>query len=320
VCSSDLGAPLVELLDIPGLQEAEFPEPRFQLAVFASPWAGSYAALSSPTSSGFELRGVSVVPATMGELFAPLAAGPEGRWDYGSVLHVQLYSDGFESQAPELVLNGANSLAIRSDDGGWELLQFTDAELQIDGTWLLSGLLRAQLGTDQAMNAGSSVGNRIVVLNQAVLPILLETYEKGLTLNWQVGPSDDPVGSENHVSFTRANQDRARVPYSPVHLNATLELSGDTNIAWIRRSRVDSDTWENLEIPIGETSEHYQIKILDDQNQEVRQFTSTQPTIIYSATARLADFGPGPGLAIVEVSQIGSSGMVGSKRDISFSF
>src|SRR5690606_24862221 len=114
------------------------------------------------------------------------------------------------------LLNGANAAAVRSASGAWEVLQFQVAEETSAGIWRLSGLLRGQLGTVDAMAAGSPAGADFVVLNEAVVPAGLQANEAGLRLNWRIGPSSAVLSDSAFVTSTQIGGLRALVPSAPI--------------------------------------------------------------------------------------------------------
>ena len=314
------GPAKVELMDLPLLAGGNTTGPVTHCAIYANPWVGSHLALSSPGTSGFLLREQTKIPATMGELQADLGPGPTGRWDFGSKLHVSIYVDLLESAANELVLNGANAVAVKSNNGSWEILQFAKVALQEDGSWILTDLLRGQLGSEVEMSSGASTGARIVLLNQAITPIQLEDFEKGLELNWQVGPENEPYGSDSYVSLKHASNGRSRQPFSPVHSKGNIEVNGDISLSWIRRSRLNADSWEDVEIPIGEDLERYSVQVLDEFDDELRLIETSSPNATYTEAMRLEDFGPGSGVAKFSIAQIANSGLPGARQEFSVSY
>ncbi len=68
------------------------------------------------------------------------------------------------------MLNGANAAAIRSLSGAWGDRAVQHAEEIAPDLWRLSGLLRGQLGTEDAMAAGAAAGADIVMIDEALKP------------------------------------------------------------------------------------------------------------------------------------------------------
>ena len=119
----------------------------------------------------------------------PLNAGFEGRVDQKGLIRVKLTNGELASVSRLQLLNGANVAAIRSAIGVWELVQFETAEEYQSDQWRLSGLLRGQLGTTDAMAAGAPAGADFVLLDDAIRPAGLLPAECGLALAWRVGPA-----------------------------------------------------------------------------------------------------------------------------------
>ena len=76
-------------------------------------------------------------------------------------------------------------------------------------------------------------------------------------------------------------------PYRPCHLR-TRPSGGDLDISWIRRTRVDGDSWSAFEVPLGEESELYLLFILEGGN-VLREATTSSMFFRYTAASQLAD-------------------------------
>jgi hypothetical protein len=46
--------------------------------------------------------------------------------------------------------------------------------------------------------------------------------------------------------------------------------------SWIRRSRIDADSWQRAEVPLAEETEHYMVRLVRD-GQIVHETTVSQP-------------------------------------------
>ena len=309
----DFGKPLTFLLDIPRPLTTIAHQPKLLAATTAKPWAGDYAFASSPLNTGFEIRQTSNKRATIGKLIAPLSSGPQSRWDYANEIRVEPINGDFDAKAPLLVLNGANSIAVQIDGGGWELIQYADAVLENDGSWTLSKLLRAQLGTEIQMVQGSSTGNYLVLLDQQIASIDLADLEKNIALNWRIGPTADPVSSDSYDTQALTFTDNASKPFSPVHISAKRLANDDLEISWIRRSRIYGDDWHAVEIPLGETSENYQLSILDGPI-KTREIQAQSQKVIYSQADQLADFSTLPTSLSLTIAQLDAFNNPGSAR------
>ncbi len=311
------GRPLVLMLDIPAASNTITHDPVILTAITAEPWAGDYTSLSSPQSDGFEIRALTNNRATIARLMAPLSPGPQSRWDYSTKIRLSVIHGQFDTKLELLVLNGANALAVQTDDGQWELMQYQTATLENDGSWTLSNLLRAQLGTEIPMSAQSAVGNYVVLLDQQINQIKLQDVEKNLPLQWRTGPSIHEHSSDSYHQQVFTFRDRAAIPLSPVHLGIERAANDDLTISWIRRSRIYGDDWNAPDIPLGEAGEAYRVTIFDGAN-VVRELETTTPVAIYTAADQQADFTALPQSLTISVSQLDAFANPGTPRTATF--
>jgi len=305
------GKPLAVMMDLPLLRSTNEGRVISYLATYADPWASFYAVFSSPSQEGFSQRGVATIPSTIGWLLEDIKQGPVGRLDHGNQLHIELLNNNFQSVDQLGLFNGSNLLAIEADNGDYELLQFQTTDLQEDGTWLLSNLLRAQFGTESAMQSGLSRYAKVVVVNETLTAIELDPFEIGLEQNWRIGPARDPVASPNYETLTHVNNRYLAKMLNPVHLNSKTLSDGDIEFSWIRRGRINSDSWHNAEIPLDANTEFYQLNILDMNGISQRQANLSSRNFVYTAPDRLADLGATDAAFQFQVAQIGDNGLPG---------
>lgn len=304
------GAPYVVLLDLPMLPGSTTPEDQFRVAAYASPWR-SQAAYASPEDTGFAYSAGVTAPATIGELVEAAGKGPEGRLDHSGSITVALF-DGALSSVPVLqLLNGANMAAIRSDSGVWEVIQFGEAQEIAPSVWRLTTLLRGQQGTGDANAVGASAGAPFVLLDHAVVKAGLPAEHSGLDLNWMVGPSGLDFGGPTHVGLMMAGGIRARLPLAPVHLRVRRQLNGDALVTWIRRGRIDADSWLSEEIPLGEEYERYRVEVRGAGGAIVRTAETAAANWTYDAAWIASDLPALPAEIEITVRQISATAGAG---------
>jgi hypothetical protein len=290
------GQPFVVFLDLPLLRGDEPPAAGYAAAA-QSPWPGPVALYRSPEASGFRLEAVAPAPAVTGVTLDPLPAGPASRFDRATSLRVRLDAGTLASVTELALLGGGNIAAVRNEDGEWEVLQFLSAALTAPATYTLAGFLRGQGGTEHAMREAVASGARFVLLDGALVRIDMTEDEVGLAFNWRCGPASRDVGSPSYVQLTHTFRGEGLKPLSPVHIRAT-RTGGDLSLAWIRRSRVGGDSWDAVEVPLGEAQERYEIDILDGATVK-RTLAVTTPATTYTAAQQTADFGaPQPSLSV----------------------
>ena len=213
------GRPHVLFLDLPSRTASGAPQDQLRVAVWQKPWR-SQAVLASPETTGFAARATVPLPADLGTLVTPLAPGScSGRVHRAGTIDVALFDAEAASVSRLQLLNGANAAAIRSAIGVWEIVQFETADEFAPGLWRLSGLLRGQLGTDDAMAAGAAAGADIVILNDRVDACRPAAPARSACRS--TGASARRAANFRRRILPRSPATgglRARLPLSPVHL------------------------------------------------------------------------------------------------------
>lgn len=293
------GAPWFAVLDLPPLSGGEG-DPRPLVAVAADPWR-PMRVVAGAGIDGLTTRGEVASPARVGILTERLAPGVVGRWDETNAIVVRVEGAAPASLGETPVLGGANAVAVQAVDG-WEIVQFRYAELHGQGVWKLTGLLRAQQGTDAEMATGSEVGGLVVFLDDAVGRVSLSLSEVGLPLIWRAGPAGAALGGVGVSERSITLRGLFYRPWSPAHLRVRRGATG-FNIEWIARSRLNGDLWDR---DVGADLMRFRVRVLDG-DLVIRSWETSDPAAIYETSAVGVDFpgGPGPGVRIA-VAQAGT--------------
>jgi hypothetical protein len=289
---TDTGRALAAFLDLPWLTEDQAQWDPYA-AAFAAPWPGAVLIFRSASDSNYLLDTTLTKPASIGETIADFASGPSWRWDVENELRIALYDGSSLSSLDDLsVLGGANALAVQNTDGEWEVLQFAQAELTAPGEWTLTRLLRGQGGTEGAMRDPVPTGARVVILDDALKQLALSQSEYALPFNYLWGPQGKPLSDPAYQGAALQFKGVGLRPLSPVQLRAVYASGGDLALSWLRRDRDPaSDGWDQVEVPMSETSESYDIEILGGGGDVVRTFASLPvPSATYSASEIASDF------------------------------
>jgi hypothetical protein len=291
-------------LDLP-LLDVQEPPVLTRLAVFADPWPGPLAIWRSDDGLGFQRAGLVLAPAIAGETLDELGRGPTSRWDIMNTFRVRLFGGALASVSDPILLGGANIAAVRGADGAWEMLQFAHAELVAERTYKLSRLLRGQGGSEWAMADPLPEGAPFVLLDQHVVPVArgLDMLERTMQLRIVAAARDH--GDLAAISLSATPNAVALRPLSPVHGRAFRVAEGIL-LQWIRRSRIDADSWAPQEIPLGEVGERYVVDILDG-NTVVRSIDTSAPLALYSSADETADFGAPQTSLRVRIAQISAT-------------
>lgn len=298
------GPPEVVILDLPQLRD-DIPAHQPLIAATAKPWPGALAVYLSPGTDGFELVTTVRRRANLGRLVSDLWPGPSSRFDMGNVLILDLMSGQLESVSDLALFGGANAMAIETAPGHWEIVQAGHAELIAPGRYRLTRLLRGQRGTEQAMSNPTPAGARVVLLNEALTPLPIPEADLGIPFNWRIGPARHPVSSETFTAVSFMPEGAGLRPFSPVQVAQPWRRPhspSDLTIRWTRRSRdLAADSWQGMEVPLGEEQESYELRIMDGSAVK-RTLTGNTPNVLYTNAQQIADWGaeltPGDSLTI----------------------
>jgi hypothetical protein len=275
-------------LDLPLLTGGEVPHAP-HLVVTSDPWPGTVAVYASGADFDYGLEQIIAARGTIGVTETPLAAAAPGRWDLGADLQVKLISGSLQSRDALAVLNGANAIAIGDGSAGnWEILQFREAELVGDKTYMLRDRLRGQLGSDGLMPKIWPEGSYLVLLDESVRQLILPLGQRRMARHYRIGPARRGYEDPSYRYSVEAFDGNGLRPYAPVHLRLSGALGDDIAVQWIRRSRIEGDSWDLAEIPLGEAREAYRIRILRGTT-VLREEEVETPMWIYDTSAQSAD-------------------------------
>ena len=306
------GPPLFHMLDLPMWPGIENESSQFRIACYAKPWR-DVALFASPEAGGYQLRTVIPYAAIMGELTTELAGAASGRFMHQQSFDIRLYHGELHSQSVLQVLNAANTALVQNSAGGWEILQYQEAEEIAAGHWRIKSLLRGQSGTEPEAGIVKPIGAPFILLDDRVVPAGLQKTENGLMLNWRAGPSGRDFSDDYFSTQSAAGGVKALKPLSPVHVRYRPQLNGDMHFQWIRRGRIDADSWMGEDIPLGEATEKYQVQLWQD-GVLLEKAEVTRPHYVYSGQVQ-----HGVHLRL-EVAQISQSSGAGEAASLSFRY
>ena len=307
------GPPFAMVLDLAAADGS--PTGLQYIAATARPWPGSLTVWQAGDGGGYTpLRRISQ-PATLGRTTTVMPAGPLWRWDRMTSLTVEIFGQSLASLDDAAVFGGANTLAVRGADGAWEILSFARAELIGTGTYRLGRLLRGLRGSELQALRSAPAGSPVVMLDEAVLPLVSGNENLGHVWTYRIAPSASDYTDVSAVSLTANVSAVALLPLAPVHLEARRSASG-VALSWIRRTRTGGDSWGLAEVPLGENAESYQLDILSG-NTVRRTLRTSSPGYLYPASDELVDFGSVQSAIRARVRQISTEVGAGTALDTS---
>ncbi|MGR3270442.1 host specificity protein [Thalassococcus profundi] len=288
-------------LDLPLMTGDEVPHAP-HLAILADPWPGSVAVYDAPLDADYALNQIIAAQASVGVTETALFHAPAGRIDRGDRLQVRMLHGQMESTTDPGLLAGRNMAAI--GDGSpdnWEIFQFRDAQMVDDGLWQLSHRLRGQFGSDGLMPEVWAPGSTVVQLNEVPVQIDLAAAMRRVARHFRIGPARRSFDDPSYTYQVHAFDGNGLRPYAPAHLRATPVGEGH-RIEWIRRTRLDGDSWDGAEVPLGEEREAYLVRVRRGQT-VLREVDVTAPSWTYGATQQAADLAQGAvEIAVAQIS------------------
>ena len=288
-------------LDLPLLTGDEVPHAP-HVAAAAKAWPGSAAVYQSDSGDDFALNRILSNRATLGITRSVMSPARAGLIDRGDALEVSLMNGTLSSVDDEGLLSGRNAAVI--GDGspdGWEVFQFAEAELIAPKRYLLRGRLRGQLGTEALAASPWPEGSWFVLLDNAVEQIDLASSKRRLAQVYRVGPARRGFDDPSFTEVTHAFDGNGLRPYSPVHLNMVPD-AGNIRVDWVRRTRIDGDSWDLPDVPLGEETESYLVRVEKD-GQLLRETQTSEAAWVYTASQMAADGAVAPfAITVAQVS------------------
>ncbi|WP_021171276.1 hypothetical protein SOV_35580 [Sporomusa ovata DSM 2662] len=290
----------VEFLDIPRLPTDTRSDPVVYLAATGSPFYGANVFETRDGGASWILKTQMDSPSTMGMITTLLTAGSTEVWDEGNSVTVVLTHGTLESRPEVDVLNGYNAAVI-----GNEIVQFRSATLIAVNTYILSGLLRGRLGTEEQVDK-HSMGERFVLLKSATITTLPAPMSEWYsTKTYRIGPATKPVTDATYIEKMFSNNARLYQPWSVCNVAGSRDAANNITITWVRRDRSGGAWLDNADIPMSESIERYEVDIVSGSTVK-RTLTVITPLVTYTAADQTNDFGTPQALLKVRIYQMSS--------------
>jgi hypothetical protein len=152
-------------------------------------------------------------------------------------------------------------------------------------------------------------GSDLVLIDSAVTQLPVAPSTRGLARHYRVGPASLPYDDVSFFHTVETFDGVGLRPFRPVHLSAKRTTDGSVQFSWIRRTRLEGDTWNGLDVPIGEDRLLFDVRILQG-DALLRRVDVQASSHVYTAADQAADgwpqnlvfevaqvserFGPGP--------------------------
>lgn len=200
-----------------------------------------------------------------GSLLEPLPRATQ--WDvFGTneqqEIRVALIHGILETVSQAEMLEGANTAVIFQSTDQAEVVQFREAHLQEDGTYILRGLLRGRRGTDSwAIHRQADAGSSFVLISTRTTGMALQPLDALDTVQTYRGRGGNQMPEDADVAVFELLGHEYR-PYAPVHLQLFAQPDGDWLLMWQRRTRLNGGLRKDTgAVPLNETSLVFEVDV-----------------------------------------------------------
>lgn len=304
------GTTTYELLDIPCLQDI-YNVSGFPVAMTGAKkgWPGGVLARSDDGGASYTTVGAVPSPgAVMGLATNTIGAHNGLLLDKASVLNVRLTKGSLSSVSELQLFNGANHFAY-GIDGRWEIIAAQFCVLQGDGSYNLSDFMRGRFGTEIYTGTHATNDNVIYLASASMLFQTLNSSAIGLTRHYKGVNFQSTLDTATERAFIYNGVNLECL--SPVYLNGNRHpTTNDWTLDWIRRGRINNEWKDLIDVPVGETSESYEIDIYSSSGftTVLRTLSGlTSATATYTSAQQVTDFGSNQATIHVKVYQLSSN-------------
>jgi hypothetical protein len=168
--------------------------------------------------------------------------------------------------------------------------------------------LRGLEGTEALATRSLAANLRVVLIDGALQPLETAVETIGKPANYRVPPPDQDHAHPFTIEVPSTATGLAFLPRSPVRLKARRQAGG-VAISWIRRTRMNGDSWELAEVPLGEQELRFRLEILSGATVK-RSVEVASEGWLYASADEIADFGSPQASHTIRLAQL--SALVGA--------
>lgn len=204
-------------------------------------------------------------------------------WDRGNSVNVLLQAG---------TLTGCTEADIEADPTlnlcllGDELLNFTTATLEGDGSYTLSGFRRGRRGTEWA--TGSHVVNDTFLLMETAVPVETGLSDVGTDMSFKAATEGRTVTGAFPIDI-EPYEGVSLKPYAPADVRAEKQENGDWLISWKWRTRVGGDWRSGVAPSSAEASLSFHVTLGDGVSSATKTVSSSPYT--WDVATQTADTG-----------------------------
>jgi len=281
------------IIDAPAMTSAfDYPGVGVAMKGAYDAWPGGVLEKSADGGQTYDVVLVTAPPSAMIGV-CPTALGNAATTravDNSQVLQVQTFGNVLSSVTMEQMFAGANHFIV-GEPGRWEVIAAMTCTLVSPGIYDLSRLLRGRFGTEWATSTHQA-GDTIIGVDEEGAKgfVNMGTNEIGQDRRWRFSTAnEDTVSLIRSQTYNAVNLECL----SPVQLNATQLPNGDWSIRWVRRTRINGEWRDRVDVPLSETIEAYEVNIYTSTAMTTvkRILASSVQSCLYTVAQQTTDFG-----------------------------
>jgi hypothetical protein len=252
---------------------------------------------------------VGTAISVLGDVSDPFA------WDHANSVTIRLVDpdDVLSDATEDELLDGANAGAL-----GQEIIQWSTTTVNAGGSLTLGGsMLRGRLGSEFATST-HAVGERFVLLTDETIGFH-ELPMGDMNDDLMFGATSIGMSSASRAEQAFTPEFRNMKPLAVVNIVGVRDGSDNLTITWDRRSRINGEWQDLIDVPLGETYEAYELDIIDNSSSGggavVRTISSGDETADYTSSQQTTDFGSAQAsvdIAIYQMSSVVGRGFAAS--------
>lgn len=248
----------VEIFELPAIKNLEIPEVFFTTNGNEDGWSGCAIYSAKTGSNNFNIINENRINSIVGICLNKLNNAKPYYLDYKNELYIG-FNDNIDTSILESIemfdfLDVENMALI-----GNEIIQFRKVELQNDGSFKISQLLRGQFGTEKYISTHIN-NEKFILLNKNIVSNKFLKEEIGNEYNFKIITFKDIF--ENSVDKTFKIEGKNLKELKPVHIKI-FKVDNGYKITWINRKRGQTNWKDGEEISYNRT---YLVNIISNQN------------------------------------------------------
>lgn len=279
----------------------------FGLTGVASGWPGGVLLCSE--DSGNTYQTVAIMNSRSRVFIADVALQAHHGYsiDHASVMTVTPRYSGHELlSVTEDQLYSSSNICAYGADGRWEIIAFRTVT-DNTGSYTIKDFLRGLYGTEWATGLHAA-GDTLIMLDTATVGFFgLPNTALGVSRTYRSVTQGASINSAvDTLDIYDANNLK---PLSPVDLiGSRSPVSGDWTLSFNRRSRWPVEVFSGVAVPLGESSELYEILILSNSSYTTtkRIISSSTSEFNYTGAEQIADFGAHQQTLYLKIRQVSS--------------